>query len=128
MGEILAFAGRAEEAEQWVRKSMRLNPYHPPRYWTHLARALFHLQRYEDALDALEHVGKARLDDLAYRVAASAALGNTDAVNRNVAKFLDQYPDFDPTAFADSLPYDQEAYRQALLEPLIAGFRSDSTR
>jgi len=128
MGEILAFAGRAEEAEQWVRKSMRLNPYHPPRYWTHLARALFHLQRYEDALDALEHVGKARLDDLAYRVAASAALGNTAAVKRNVAKFLDQFPDFDPRAFADSLPYDQEAYRQALLEPLLAGFRGESAR
>lgn len=128
MGEILAFAGRAEEAEQWVRKSMRLNPYHPPRYWTHLARAFFHLQRYEDALDALEHVGKARLDDLAYRVAASAALGNSDAVARNVAELLEQFPDFDPAGFANSLPYDEEAYRQALLEPLTASFRSESAR
>ncbi len=122
MGEILAFAGRAEEAEQWVRKSMRLNPYHPPRYWTHLARAFFHLQRYEDALDALEHVGKARLDDLAYRIAASAALGDFDVAARHVAELLEQFPDFDPAGFANSLPYEHEAYRQALLEPLTAGF------
>ena len=32
MGEILSFAGRCEEAEGWVRKAMRLNPYHPPRW------------------------------------------------------------------------------------------------
>jgi len=126
MGEILGFAGRAEEAEQWVRKSMRLNPYHPPRYWTHLARAFFHLQRYEDALDALEHVGKARLDDFAYRVAASAALGDAAAVTRSVEALLDEFPDFDPATFADSLPYEQKAERQALLEPLIAGIRAES--
>ena len=125
MGEILAFAGRPEEAEQWVRKSMRLNPYHPPRYWTHLARALFHLQRYDDALEVLENVGKARMDDLAYRVAASAALGDSDALTRNVAALLDQFPDFDPVAFADSLPYQQEAHRQALLEPLAASFTAE---
>lgn len=122
MGEILAFAGRAEEAEQWVRKSMRLNPYHPPRYWTHLARAYFHVQRYQDALDVLEHIEKARLDDLAYRVAASAALGNSDAVAHNVAELLEQIPDFDPAGFANSLPYEQDSYRQALLEPLAVAF------
>jgi len=128
MGEILAFAGRAEEAEQWVRKSMRLNPYHPPRYWTHLARAFVHLQRYEDALDALEHVGKARLDDLAYRVAVSAALEDADAVVLHVTQLLDKFPDFTPTSFVKSQPYEDEAYRQALLELLIAGFRGVSDR
>jgi len=128
MGEILAFAGRAEEAEQWVRKSMRLNPYHPPRYWTHLGRALFHLECYEDAVDAFEHVGKARLDDLAYRVAATVPLGNADAVARSVAELRDQSPDFDPEGFANSLPYQREDYRQALLEPLTESFRGENAR
>jgi TolB-like protein len=127
MGEILAFAGRAEEAEQWVKNAMRLNPYHPPRYWTHLARAYFHQQRYEKAFDALEHVGKARLDDLVYRVASSAALGNTDVLKLDLAKVLTQYPDFEPAVFVDSLPYEQESYRQALLEPLMAGCLGEST-
>jgi len=128
MGEILAFAGRAEEAEQWVLKSMRLNPYHPPRYWTHLARALIHQQRYKEALDALDNVGKARLDDLAYRVAASVGLENTDAVVLHVTQLLDEYPDFTPTRFMKSQPYEMEAYRQALLELLTAGLRGKSTQ
>jgi adenylate cyclase len=123
MGEILAFAGRAEEAEQWVEKSMRLNPYHPPRYWTHLARALLHQQRNDEALDALDNVGKARLDDLAYRVAASAALGDTDTVAINVAQLLDEFPDFDLTKFMKAQPYEQGAYREELLKLLTAGFR-----
>jgi TolB-like protein len=120
-GEILAFAGRAEEAEEWVRKSMRLNPYHPPRYWTHLARALFHQHRYEEALEALELVRKARMDDLAYRVAASAALEDADAVRLNVAELADEYPDFTPAKFSESQPYNHESYRQALFEALTLG-------
>ncbi len=120
MGEILAYAGRAEEAEKWVRKSMRLNPYHPPRYWTHLARALFHLQRYDEALDALDHVATTRLDDLAFRVAASAAIGDPDALARSVTELRAQHPDFDVERFAKSMPYGQDADRQALLEPLAA--------
>jgi adenylate cyclase len=127
MGEILAFAGHAEEAEQWVKKSMRLNPYHPPRYWTHLARTLFHQQRFEEALDSLEQVGKERLDDLAYRVAASVALEDTDAVRVNVAQLLDRFPDFEPTSFIKSQPYDKETYRQELLDFLTAGFGREST-
>jgi TolB-like protein len=120
-GEILAFAGRAEEAEEWVRKAMRLNPYHPPRYWTHLARALFHQQRYKEVLEALELVGKARLDDLAYQVAASAALEDTDAVRLNVAQLVDEFPDFTPANFMKSQPYNHAAYRQALFEALESG-------
>jgi adenylate cyclase len=116
----MSFGGRAEEAEQWVKKSMRLNPYHPPRYWTHLARAYFHQQRYDETLDVLEHVGKARLDDLAYRVAASAALGDSAAVALNVAKLKDEYPDFTPANFMKSQPYENEAYRRELLELLNA--------
>jgi len=103
---------------------MRLNPYHPPRYWTHLARALFHQQRFEEALDALEHVGKARLDDLAYRVAAWAGLGDADEARANSVALLQQHSDFDPAAFAESLPYDQEVCRQALLEPLASALHN----
>ncbi|MHC4732670.1 MAG: BTAD domain-containing putative transcriptional regulator, partial [Planctomycetota bacterium] len=71
MGEILAFAGRPEEAETWVLQSMRLNPYHPSRYWMHLARPLFHLARYEEALSALAHIARPRRDEHAYRVACA---------------------------------------------------------
>jgi TolB-like protein/Tfp pilus assembly protein PilF len=95
MGEILTFVGRHEEAEDWVRNSMRLNPYHPPRYWTHLGRLLFHLERFEEALDALDNIPRPRNDDLAYRVAASARGGDTLALQRNVAALREAIPGFE---------------------------------
>jgi hypothetical protein len=76
----------------------------------------------------LEHVGKSRIDDLAYRVAASAALEDTDAVVLHVTQLLEEFPDFTPTRFVKSQPYEDEAYRQALLESLTAGFRGESVR
>jgi len=118
MGEILCLAGRHQEAEQWVRKSMTLNPYHPQRYWTHLARALFYLGRSEDALDVLEQIGRPRQDDLLYAIAASAETGNNAAVRRNTDALRVAFPDYDAAAFVESLPYaraaDREFFRGAL--------------
>jgi adenylate cyclase len=120
MGEILTFVGRHEEAEDWVRNSMRLNPYHPPRYWTHLGRLLFHLERFEEALDALDNIPRPRNDDLAYRVAASARGGDALALQRNVAALREAIPGFEPSAFAASLPYEREEDRKNVLDALAA--------
>ena len=51
-GEILTWLGRADEGIEWIRKAMRLNPYHPERFWSHLA-ACFAARRYQEAIDAL---------------------------------------------------------------------------
>src|SRR5690606_33592571 len=40
-GEFLTWLGRPEEGIEWIRRAMRLNPYHPERYWSHLGRAYF---------------------------------------------------------------------------------------
>ena len=118
MGEILAFIGKAEEAETWVRKAMRLNPYHPPRYWTHLARALFHRERYREAFTALDNVGKARTDDLVYRTAAAAQLRDDNLLKRAITELRENERDFDPKAFVRSLPYQRDEDRQLLLNSL----------
>ena len=118
MGEILAFTGRAKEAERWVRKAMRLNPYHPPRYWTHLARALFHLGRFDEALGALDNVARPRPDDLAYRIAANYRTGDGGAAGRALTELHQACPDFDAAGFVDSLPYEREEDRRALLDAL----------
>ena len=121
MGEILVFTGRAIEAEEWVRRSMRLNPYHPPRYWTHLARSLFHQERFSEALDALDKIGRPRMDDHAYRVAAAARLGDAPASDRRITELRGAHPDFEPVSFVESLPYERDADRQALLGALETG-------
>jgi adenylate cyclase len=120
MGEILSFAGRCEEAEGWVRKAMRLNPYHPPRYWAHLARALFHIGRYREALDALENFPAPRVRELAYQVAASGMLGDADETAKHVAALHKVAPDFDVDRFVASLPYEDNEDRRALREALAA--------
>ena len=118
MGELLAYCGKHGEAEAWVRKSMRLNPFHPQRYWTHLARPLFHLGRYQEALTALEHITRLRRDDHVYRVAASAGLGDAAIAKRSVVALREAFPDLDPVAFARAMPYEREADRQAILHAL----------
>ena len=122
MGEMLLFAGYAEEAEQWVRKSMCLNPYHPPRYWTHLVRALFHQDRYDDALKAMEHIDKPRKDDIAYLIAAMAQSGDREGAAAQASEFHLEYPDFDLLEFVNSLPFMRKDYRKAVLEPLTTSF------
>ena len=118
-GELLAFVGRAEEAEEWVRKSMRLNPYHPERYWTHLVRALFHLAKYKESLDALDNISKPRMDDLVYSVAASQMVGDDDATAVRVYALRTKFPDFDVTDFITATAYTDDEYRKSLADPLL---------
>jgi len=118
MGEILTYAGRAKEAEEWVRQSLRLNPYHPQRYWTHLARALLHLERFDEALNVFDKIGRPRIDDLAYSVVASLHLGDASTIERTVNALLIAFPDFDAAAFVDGLPYERAQDRELVLNAL----------
>ncbi|MGB5703560.1 MAG: BTAD domain-containing putative transcriptional regulator [Polyangiales bacterium] len=118
MGEFLSFWGRSEEAEGWIRKAMRLNPYHPPRYWSHLARVLFHLGRFQDALDALKNIRAPRVRERAYQAAASYGLGDPELIRTSVRALREVKPDFDPVRFVGALPYDADADRQALIDAL----------
>jgi adenylate cyclase len=52
-GEILTWTGQAEEGIEWIRRAMRLNPFHPERFWSHLGRAYFVSRRYPEAVEAL---------------------------------------------------------------------------
>jgi TolB-like protein/Tfp pilus assembly protein PilF len=118
MGEVLVFAGRPEEAEQWVRKSMRLNPYHPIRYLTHLVRALFHQGRFREALEVLDQIDKQRRDDLTYRIAALRKSGESGAAEKVALRLRDEFPEFDPVRFVQNLPFQNEEDRALLLEGL----------
>jgi adenylate cyclase len=120
MGEILTFAARAEEGEEWVRKSIRLNPYHPQRYWSHLARALFHQRRFDEALAVLDQIGRPRTDDLAYSVAASVKTGDRANVERSIKALRVALPNFDPKSFVDRLPYECAQDRELILGALAA--------
>ena len=55
-GELLTWQGRPEEGIVWIQKAMRLNPYHPERFWSHLGRSYFVARRYAEAAEALHRL------------------------------------------------------------------------
>lgn len=97
---------------------MRLNPYHPVRYRTHLVRALFHQGRFEEALEVLDQIDKQRRDDLTYRIAALRKSGESGAAEKVAAQLRDEFPEFDPVSFVQELPFKNEEDRAVLLEGL----------
>lgn len=105
---------------------MRLNPYHPVRYRTHLVRALFHQGRFEESLEVLDRIDKQRRDDLTYRIAALGRLGESEAAEKTAQQLRDEFPEFDPIRFVEELPFQDEQDRQALLEPVESGIRNSN--
>ena len=83
-GEVLTWLGRPEEGIEWIRKAMRLNPYHPERFWSHLGRAQFTAQAYADALQSFSRITEPDQTHHAFMAAASAQMGNTTAAARRM--------------------------------------------
>src|SRR6202008_1197172 len=80
-GEILTWTGRPEEGIEWIRKAMRLNPYHPERFWSHLGRAYFTGRPYDEAIKAFHRVNNADDTHFAALSACHAALGDEAAAH-----------------------------------------------
>jgi len=123
-GEILTWLGRPEEGIEWIWKAMRLNPYHPERFWSHLGRACFVARRYGAALDALGCLTRPDATQHALLAACRARLGDARAAAVHRDAVLSQMPGFAIDEHLATLHYkqpgDREHHRQSLLE---AGFR-----
>ena len=85
-GELLTWLGRPEEGIEWIRKAMRLNPYHPERYWSHLGRAYFVAQRYAEAVEAFARISRPDHTHHAFMAAACAQMGDEFARAPTLAK------------------------------------------
>lgn len=93
-GEILTWLGQPEEGIEWIQKAMLLNPFHPERFWFHLARAQFVAQRYEEAIESLRHITTADSLQHALTAACHAQLGNDSAAATQTKEVLKLVPDF----------------------------------
>ena len=122
-GEILTWCGHAEEGIEWIRKAMRLNPYHPERFWGHLARAYFVAGRFDEALDAAGRITTPDAPLLAFLAACLARLGKLDAARARIAQLRSRAPVFTRADVVATLHYRSAADRASYLEALsIAGF------
>ena len=119
-GEILTWLGRPEEGIEWIRKAMRLNPYHPERFWSHLGRAYFTARRYDEAIKAFLRVNNADDTHFAALSACYAALGDDVAAKASANDVRKRTPDFSVASHLTTQHYkhdsDVEHYRAALLK------------
>lgn len=80
-GELLTWLGRPEEGIDWVRRAMRLNPYHPERFWSHLGRAQYSARAYGDAIESFSKLTAPDYGHHAFLAASSARIGNRIAAS-----------------------------------------------
>jgi adenylate cyclase len=118
-GELLTWLGRAEEGIEWILKAMRLNPFHPMRFWSHLGRAYFVARRYGPARDAFRRVEPPEATHLAFLAAIAAALGDAEAAANYAAELLRQDAAFSATRHLANLHYardEDRAHHRAALD------------
>ena len=119
-GELLTWLGRPEEGIEWIRKAMRLNPYHPERYWSHLGRAYFVAQRYPEAVEAFARISRPDHTHHAFMASACAQIGDDTGAAAHAEEVLSRQPDFAVDAYLATLHYKRESdrahHREALLK------------
>ena len=93
-GELLTWLGQAGEGVAWIRKAMRLNPFHPERFWFHLARAQFVSHGYADAIASLRHITSPDILHHALLAACHAQLGQAGDAAAHHAEVLRRDPAF----------------------------------
>jgi adenylate cyclase len=122
-GELYTWIGRPEEGIEWIKKAMRLNPYHPERFWNHLGRALFVARRYSEAIDAFRRITRPDQTHHAFLAACAAMLGDEAGAAVYVRSVLARDPKFSVETYLRTLHYqldsDREHHREALLKAAL---------
>ena len=124
-GEVLTWLGRPEEGIEWIRRAMRLNPYHPERFWSHLGRAQYTARIYPDAIESFSKLTAPDHTHHAFLAASSAQLGNRVAAVAHAREVLQRKQDFTVSGYLQTLhfqqPSDAEHVREGLLKAGLPG-------
>jgi adenylate cyclase len=119
-GRLAMYSAAPIDGTGVVRLAMRRNPFHPNWYWNILGRCYHTAQMHAEALEAFGHIDRPLPFNRAYMAACHAALGQTDAAQRQVAFVLEDKPDFTVSAFARQLSYRDEAVLREFVDSLLA--------
>jgi adenylate cyclase len=111
-GELLTWLGRPEEGIDWIRKAMRLNPYHPERFWNHLGRACYCAEKYAEAVDAFSRITRPDYTHHAFLAATFAQMGNAVAATAHAAEVIKREPAFSVTTYLATQHYKREMDRR----------------
>lgn len=111
-GELLTWLGRPEEGIDWIKKAMRLNPYHPERFWSHLGRAYYCAEKYAEAAGAFSRITRPDYTHHAFLAATFAQMGNAVAAGAHAAEVLKREPAFSVAAYLVTQHYRRDVDRQ----------------
>ena len=111
-GELLTWLGRPEEGIDWIKKAMRLNPYHPERFWSHLGRACYCAEKYAEAVEAFSKITRPDYTHHAFLAAAFAQMGNAVASGAHAAEVLKSEPKFSVAVYLATQHYKHAVDRQ----------------
>ena len=111
-GELLTWLGRPEEGIDWIRKAMRVNPYHPERFWNHLGRACYCAEKFAEAADAFSRITRPDHTHHAFLAATFAQMGNAVAAAAHAAEVLKREPGFSVAACLATQHYKLEVDRR----------------
>jgi adenylate cyclase len=118
-GELLTWLGRPAEGIEWVRRAMRLNPYHPERFWSHLGRAQYTARIYTDAIQSFSKLTAPDHTHHAFLAASSAQLGNRTAAAAHAREVLQRQPTFTIQSYLGTLHFQQPSDNEHLREGLV---------
>src|SRR6478609_7153048 len=104
-GELLTWLGRPEEGIDWIKKAMRLNPYHPERFWSHLGRACYCAEKYAEAAEAFSRITRPDHTHHAFLAATFAQMGNAVAAAAHAAEVLKRAPQFSTAVYLATQHY-----------------------
>jgi adenylate cyclase len=111
-GELLTWLGRPEEGIDWIRKAMRLNPYHPERFWSHLGRACYCAEKYAEAAEAFSRITRPDHTHHAFLAATFARMGNAVAAAAHTAEVLKREPKFSVAVYLATQHYKRDVDRK----------------
>jgi len=118
-GEVLTWLGRPKEGIDWIRRAMRLNPYHPERFWSHLGRAQYTARIYADAIESFSKLTAPDQAHHAFLAASSAQLGNRVAAAAHAREVLQRKQDFTVSSYLQTLHYQQPSDTEHVREGLL---------
>ncbi len=121
LGNALQYAGRPEEAIEWINRGMRLDPSYSDTRLHFLALANFQLGRYEDATEVLRRRIIIKPDTDISRVLLAACyghLGLTDEAKIQWAEVFRINPDYSLERHMKNLPYKDPANTDRIVEGL----------
>ena len=111
-GELLTWLGRPGEGIDWIKKAMRLNPYHPERFWNHLGRACYCAEKYAEAAEAFSRITRPDHTHHAFLAATFARMGNAVAATAHAAEVLKREPKFSVAVYLATQHYKREVDRR----------------